>query len=70
MLNGFHDIYRRMWKNIYPCVHVVWTVLIMKGVHTDLGEVVGVDGKVEEDIGKDELEGWQQPKSGQTSSNE
>ena len=30
------------------------------GVHTDLGEVVGVDGKVEEDIGEDELEGWQQ----------
>ena len=31
------------------------------GVHTDLGEVVGVDGKVEEDIGKYKLEGWQQP---------
>ena len=31
------------------------------GVHTDLGEVVGVDGKVEEDIGEDKLEGWQQP---------
>ena len=27
------------------------------GVHTDLGKVVGVDGKVEEDIGEDELEG-------------
>ena len=28
------------------------------GVHTDLGEVVGVvDGKVEVDIGEDELEG-------------
>ena len=30
-------------------------------VHTDLGKVVGVDGKVEEDIGEDKLEGWQQP---------
>ena len=30
------------------------------GVHTDLGEVVDVDVKVEEDIGEDELEGWQQ----------
>ena len=33
----------------------------MSGVDTDLsldlGEVVGVDGKVEEDIGEDELEG-------------
>ena len=29
------------------------------GVHKDLGEVVGVDGKVEEDIGEDELKGWQ-----------
>ena len=40
-------------------VHAVQTVLIMNdwGVHTDLGEVVGVDGKVEEDIGEDELEG-------------
>ena len=27
-------------------------------VHTELGEVVGVDGKVEEDIGEDKLEGW------------
>ena len=26
-------------------------------VHKDLGEVVGVDGKVEEDIGEDEVEG-------------
>ena len=31
------------------------------GVHADLSEVVGVDGKVEEDIGEDKLEGWQQP---------
>ena len=27
------------------------------GVHTDLGEVVDVDSKVEEDICEDELEG-------------
>ena len=26
-----------------------------------LGEVVGVDGKVEEEFGEDKLEGWQQP---------
>ena len=30
------------------------------GVQMDLGEVVGVDGKVEKDIDEDELEGWQQ----------
>ena len=27
----------------------------------NLGDVVGVDRKVEEDIGEAELEGWQQP---------
>ena len=26
------------------------------GVHTDLGEVVGVDGKVEEEFGEDKLD--------------